>query len=203
MPRQVATKYTVLHASHMMPLWIGMGGDYGTITRLRTRKSRRGGTQLQFGPVRASMPRGLRVRGGIPNTAGNQVHGRPFRVIACHFGYAVETLCGGAQYERLLSNRFHRHGTNSGLAGLREYRPYGTAGVQPHLYCTSALAAKTWLGIRASAIMRHLYFGGKADTSHMCVRFIVKKSYAHFAHKGTEKVSTGETRHAMLGALLW
>ncbi len=111
---------------------------------------------------------------------------RATRYMAARSASSLATLamrskhfCGGAQYERLLSNRFHRHGTTSGLAGLREYRPY--AGVQPHLYCTSALAAKTWLDIWASAIMRHLYFGSKANTSHTCVYDPVQKSYAQFA----------------------
>jgi hypothetical protein len=31
MPGDVATKCTLRHASHMMPMWIGMGGDYCTI----------------------------------------------------------------------------------------------------------------------------------------------------------------------------
>jgi hypothetical protein len=30
-PGDVAMKCTLRHASHMMPIWIGMGGDYGTI----------------------------------------------------------------------------------------------------------------------------------------------------------------------------
>jgi hypothetical protein len=31
MPRDVATKCTFPHASHMTPMWIGMPADYGTI----------------------------------------------------------------------------------------------------------------------------------------------------------------------------
>jgi hypothetical protein len=31
-PGEVAMKCTFRHASHMMPMWIGMGGDYGTIS---------------------------------------------------------------------------------------------------------------------------------------------------------------------------
>jgi hypothetical protein len=35
MPRDVATKCTFPHASHMTPMWIGMPADYGTISPQR------------------------------------------------------------------------------------------------------------------------------------------------------------------------
>jgi hypothetical protein len=31
MPGAVAMKWTLRHLSHMMPMWTGMGGDYGTM----------------------------------------------------------------------------------------------------------------------------------------------------------------------------
>jgi hypothetical protein len=39
MPDDEAMKCTVPHLSHMTPIWIGMGGDYGTLNPKRMLES--------------------------------------------------------------------------------------------------------------------------------------------------------------------